>query len=93
MNNNNFGNPQFPNGNGLPTTFFNPLAPEFNNPNNNFNPQNPYNPQYPYNQNNPYNPYMNPNMNNNNNPFNNQNMNQNADLEREALNKKISEEI
>lgn len=75
-NNNNFPN-QFPNGNGLPTTFFNPLAPpDFNN--------NPYNNPY-------YNPnFMNSNpYNNNMNPMNNHN----AEMEREILTKKIQEEI
>lgn len=71
--------------NVIPNTFFNPLAPEFNS-NNQFNP---------YNNNNPYgqNPY-NPNAFNNQNPNNNMmNNNQNAEMERDALSKKIAEEI
>jgi len=77
MNNNNFNPP-----NQIPSTFFNPLAPEFN-PNNQFNPyNNPYN-QHPYNN----------NQNENHNNLNTINKNQNQELEREALTKKISEEI
>lgn len=66
--------------NAIPNTFFNPLAPEFNANNINQNPSN-----NPYNQN----PF---NNNNNQNPFNINN-NQNIESERDALSKKIAEEI